>query len=183
VSLVFTIWPVTQRSFMSVAIALRAVPLVAMAPLVVLVFGRNVLAVIAIGGIITFFPILVNVTLALANVPRSGLDLVHGFGGSRMQALLKVQIPHALPALFSSLRVSAPLAITGAMMAAWLATGKGLGYGILTSASASDYGGLWTRVALATGLSILLYTLTGVAERIVSAFYNWRPTDDAEPIE
>ncbi len=172
VSIVFNLWPSLQRAFMGIAIALRSVPLVAMAPLVVLVFGRNLSAILVIGGVITFFPTLVNVTLALAATPNSARDLMTVFGASRADMLFKVQVPNALPALFASLRMAAPLAMTGAMMAAWLATGKGLGYGILTAGTASDYEGLWTRVALATAFSILLYGLVGVVERIVLAAYS-----------
>ena len=138
----------------------------------VLVFGRNLSAILVIGGVITFFPTLVNVTLALAATPNSARDLMTVFGASRADMLFKVQVPNALPALFASLRMAAPLAMTGAMMAAWLATGKGLGYGILTAGTASDYEGLWTRVALATAFSILLYGLVGVVERIVLAAYS-----------
>ena len=69
-----------------------------------------------------------NVTLALRAVPRESLDLMRAYGASRRTTLRKVQFPSALPALFASLRIAAPLALIGALLAEWLATGKGLGY-------------------------------------------------------
>jgi sulfonate transport system permease protein len=171
VAIAFNLWGGVERAFMGVAIALRSIPLVAMAPLVTLVFGRNMLAVVMIGAIVTFFPTLVNMTLALAQTPARSRDLMKVFGASRFKTLMTVQIPSALPALFTSLRTAAPLAITGALLAAWLATGKGLGYAIVTTAAVSDYEGLWARVALTTAFSILLYALIGLVERIVLKAY------------
>lgn len=165
VAIAFNIWPAVRRSFIGIALALRSVPLVAMTPLIVLIFGRDLLAIAVIGGIITFFPTLVNVTLALDRTPRESTDLLHVFGASRLDMLWKVQVPNALPSLFASLRVAAPLAVTGAMLAEWLATGKGLGYAILTAIGVSDYNGLWTRVALLTAFSALLYGGIGLVER------------------
>jgi len=171
VAVAFNLWGGVERAFMGVAIALRSIPLVAMAPLVTLVFGRNMLAVVMIGAIVTFFPTLVNMTLALAQTPARSRDLMKVFGASRFRTLMTVQIPSALPALFTSLRTAAPLAITGALLTAWLATGKGLGYAIVTTAAVSDYEGLWARVALTTAFSILLYALIGLVERIVLKAY------------
>ncbi|MBN9058150.1 MAG: ABC transporter permease subunit, partial [Rhizobiales bacterium] len=119
VAVAFNLWGGVERAFMGVAIALRSIPLVAMAPLVTLVFGRNMLAVVMIGAIVTFFPTLVNMTLALAQTPARSRDLMRVFGASRFRTLMTVQIPSALPALFTSLRTAAPLAITGALLAAW----------------------------------------------------------------
>ncbi len=68
---------------MPLAMTLRTVPLVAMAPLIALIFGRGLMAVTVIAGIVTFFPTLVNVTLALRSVPQESLDLMHGYGATR----------------------------------------------------------------------------------------------------
>jgi len=87
------------------------------------------------------------------------------FGASEWMTLRKVRIPHALPAVFASLRIAAPLSITGALLAEWLATGNGLGYSIMTDVATSDYDGVWTRVAFATFYSLLIYNGVGLVER------------------
>ena len=166
-ALLFNLWKPVQRTFMPVAMVLRSVPLVAMTPLIVLIFGRGLAAITVIAGIVTFFPTLVNVTLALGSTPKDSLDLMAAYGASPSKTLWKVQVPSALPALFASLRIAAPLALVGALLSEWLATGKGLGYSILQAGALSDYNGLWSRVAVITICSILLYRLIGGVERVV----------------
>lgn len=166
-AIAFTIWPALRQILIGPAMALQSMPLIAVAPVIVLIFGRSLTAVAVIGGIIAFFPTLVNVTLALERAPQGALDLARVYGASRLALLFKICLPLALPSLFASLRVAAPLAMTGAMLAEWLATGEGLGYAILQATNTSDYDGLWARVVIVTSLSLLLYWLMGLAERVV----------------
>ena len=166
-ALAFTVWPTLRRMLMGPSLVLQSMPLIAVTPLIVLIFGRSLLAIAVIGGIIAFFPTLVNVSLALARTPKQAIDLAHVYGGSPLATLVKVRIPMALPALFASLRIAAPLSMTGAMLGEWLATGKGLGYAILEATATSDYDGLWARVALVTAFSIALYQLIGAVEQVV----------------
>ena len=169
VASLFNMVPTVRQMLMGPAITLQSVPLVAMTPLIVLVFGRDLLAIAVIGGIVTFFPTLVNLTLALDRTPRDAIDLMRVFGASRLDTLRNVQVPNALPALFASLRVASPLAITGAMLAEWLATGSGLGFSIASDVATSDYAALWTRVAVATLFSLLLYQGIGYVEQLTMA--------------
>lgn len=169
IAALFNLAPPVRQLFMGPALALQSVPLVAMTPLIVLVFGRNLAGVAAIGGIVTFFPTLVNVTLALDRTPRDTVDLMTVFGANRLEMLRTVQIPGALPSLFASLRVASPLAVTGAMLAEWLATGRGLGYSIASDVATSDYDALWARVALATFFSLVVYQAIRYAERATMA--------------
>ena len=166
-AIAFNLSRAVQQTLMPVAMVLRSVPLVAMTPLIVLVFGRGLTAVTVIAGIVTFFPTLVNVTLALKATPRESIDLLTAYGASPFKTLVKVQIPSSLPALFASLRIAAPLALVGALLSEWLATGQGLGYSILQASALSDYSGLWTRVVLVTLYSVILYKLIGAVEVLV----------------
>lgn len=171
VSMVFVLRRGVEATFMPVAMALRSVPLVAMTPLIALIFGRGVVAVTVIAGIVTFFPTLVNVTQALKSVPTHTIDLVTAYGGSRQVALRKVQFPASLPALFASARIAAPLALIGALLAEWLATGKGLGYLMLQSISMFEIDRLWASVAIITIASVVLYGIISSIENVVLARY------------
>jgi ABC-type nitrate/sulfonate/bicarbonate transport system permease component len=166
-SIAFNRYSTAQRTFMPIAMVLRSVPLVAMTPLIVLVFGRGLTAVTVISGIVTFFPTLVNMTLALKATPKESIDLFRAYGASPTRTLIKVQIPSSLPALFASLKIAAPLALVGALLSEWLATGQGLGYSILQASALSDYNGLWSRVALVTMYSVILYKAIGGVEGVV----------------
>jgi ABC-type nitrate/sulfonate/bicarbonate transport system permease component len=83
-----------------------------------------------------------------------------------------VQLPNALPALFASLRIAAPLALVGALLAEWLATGKGLGYLMLQSQTMSNYSQLWAATALVTAYSVVLYTAISAVEKLVLARFS-----------
>lgn len=170
-SLVFVLRRGVEQTFMPVAMTLRSVPLVAMTPLIALVFGRGIMAVTVIAGIVTFFPTLVNVTQALKSVPAPSLDLMAAYGARKRTTLWKVQFPSSLPALFASARIAAPLALIGALLAEWLATGKGLGYLMLQSVTMFEIDRLWASVAIVTFGSVILYGLISSVESVVLARY------------
>jgi ABC-type nitrate/sulfonate/bicarbonate transport system permease component len=167
----FALWRGVEQTLLPIAMALRAVPLVAMTPLIALIFGRGLAAVTVIAGIVTFFPVLVNVSLALRAVPASAVDLMRAYGASPYATLWRVQLPGALPALFAALRVAAPLALVGALLAEWLATGKGLGYLMLAAVTTFELDRMWTGVTIVTVASIVLYSLISVAEQLTLARY------------
>jgi ABC-type nitrate/sulfonate/bicarbonate transport system permease component len=170
-ALVFNLRRTVEQTFMPIAMVLRSVPLVAMTPLIALVFGRGLMGVTVIAGIVTYFPTLVNVTLALRATPQASIDLFRAYGASPVTTLRKVQLPTALPAVFASLRIAAPLALIGALLAEWLATGRGLGYLMLQSETLSNYNMLWSATALVTLFSLLLYTaISGAEKRVLARF-------------
>jgi ABC-type nitrate/sulfonate/bicarbonate transport system permease component len=171
VSCVFVLQRTVEQTFMPVALVLRSVPLIAMAPLLTLIFGRDILAVAVIGGIVCFFPALVNIMYGLRATPRSSLDLMASYGASRFTTVRKVLIPSALPSIFASLRINVPAAMIGALLAEWLATGKGSGAEMLTVANTFDYGELWSAVVLVTGVTMLAYSIVSAVEAAVLARY------------
>jgi ABC-type nitrate/sulfonate/bicarbonate transport system permease component len=171
VAVVFTLRRPVEQVLLPLAMMLRTVPLVAMTPLIALVFGRGVVAVTVIAGIVTFFPTLVNVSLALRSVPAESVDVLRAYGASPFTTLRKVRFPASLPSLFASLRIAAPLALIGALLAEWLATGTGLGYLMLQAVSMFQNDRLWAAVAIVTLASILVYNLIAAVERVVLARY------------
>lgn len=158
---------VIEQAVMPVAIALRSVPLVAMTPLVALVFGRGVACVLVIAGIVTFFPSLVQMVDGLRATPQPALEAVSAFGGARRDQLVRVRLPYALPSLFASARIAAPLAIIGATLAEWLATGKGVGNRMVLALSRSNYLDLWATVVVLTAVAVAVYGLASSLEGVV----------------
>ena len=170
-AMLFNASRVAERSLMPIAMVLRSVPVFAMTPVIAVTFGRNLKAVAVVASIVTFFPTLVNVTLALRGAPKEAMDLLRAYGGSRGATMRKVQLPSALPALFASLRVAAPLAIVGALLAEWLASGEGMGHDIIVTSSTSEFSAMWALVVLATLYSIILYKVIGAIEGRMLARY------------
>ncbi|MDQ1369088.1 MAG: hypothetical protein QOF20_1441 [Acidimicrobiaceae bacterium] len=171
VSCVFVLQRMVEAAFMPVALVLRSVPLIAMAPLLTLIFGRDLLAVAVIGGIVCFFPALINIMYGLRATPRSALDLMTSYGASRLTTLRKVLVPSALPSIFASLRINVPAAMIGALLAEWLATGKGSGAEMLTVQNTSDYGELWAAVVVVTAVAMIAYSVVSAVEAAVLARY------------
>lgn len=153
-----------EAMFMPVAVVLRSVPLVAMTPLIALALGRGLISVTVIAGIVTFFPTLVNVVQGLRSAPADSLLLMRAYDASKLTILRKVQVPSALPSLFSAARIAAPGALLGAVLAEWLSTGKGLGFYMLEASTESQYNALWSGVAIITVVSVTIYAIVGVIE-------------------
>lgn len=166
VAMLFVLIPALELAIMPLAMMMRSVPLVALAPIVILIFGRDIMTLSVIGGLVVFFPALVNLTMGLRSTPPQMTDLISVYGGRGPTVMRMVRIPAALPALFSSIRIAIPGAIGGALLAEWLATGNGLGYGIVSAIGRSDNTFVWACVVAITVSSLLLYGLASILERV-----------------
>jgi ABC-type nitrate/sulfonate/bicarbonate transport system permease component len=171
VACVFVLQRPFEQAFMPAALMLRAVPLVAMTPLITLIFGRGIMAVAVIGGVVCFFPALVNIMHGFRSTPVARIELLDAYGASRWTILRKVLLPSALPSIFASLRINVPASVIGALLAEWLATGQGAGQEMLTVQNTFDYGELWSAVVLVTLVSVLAYSVVSALEAGVLARY------------
>jgi ABC-type nitrate/sulfonate/bicarbonate transport system permease component len=177
VAVTFVLFRGVEQAFMPVAMLLRSVPLVAMTPLITLVFGRGLLGVSVIAGIVVFFPALVTVVFGLRSINRQTADLVTAYGGSELTLLRTVAFPTAMPSIFAAARISVPGALIGALVAEWLATGQGTGGVILRDIGAFGYDNLWASIVTLTAVSVVLYTIVGLLETVVLARYGPAPSD------
>jgi len=174
VALSFVLSRIIAGMLLPLAVLVRSVPLVAMTPVLTLVFGRGIVATTVIAGIVVFFPALVTMTFGLRSASRQSADLVRAYGGGTWTVARKVMLPSSLPALFASARIAVPGAVIGAMLAEWLATGVGMGYGMLQDANSFNYVDIWASAALLTGVSVVLYNIVAVAESAVLARFSMR---------
>jgi ABC-type nitrate/sulfonate/bicarbonate transport system permease component len=166
----FTLSKTVEAGVMPLALLLRSVPLVSIAPVIILVTGRGTQASVAvIGSIVVLFPALAAVLFGLSRANPESLDLVRVYGGGSLAALRRVAVPGALPSVFAAARVSVPGAITGALLAEWLSTGKGIGGMIQKFNAAAQFDELWSSVAIITVITLLLYDLVQLAENVVLA--------------
>lgn len=156
-----------ESAVMPVALILQTVPLIALAPILILLVGRGYAIVAIMSAIVVLFPALVNIVLGLRSVTPQLRDVVLVYGGSPSTVLLRVAFPSALPALFASIRIAVPGAMTGALLAEWLATGKGIGYAVVSAAGRSQNSRVWALVVVITLTSLLLYLLAQLVEAFV----------------
>ena len=175
VAFAFVLQPAVQGGLMPLMMILRTMPLVALTPLIVLLFGRGLVAIGVIGALTVFFPTVVMVTLGLRAAPRASTDLIRVHGGGRWMALRKVGFPTAIPAIFAAARMSVPAALVGALLAEWLASGDGLGNRMQRDISGFRSSDLWSGIVILTLCSLLLYGVLGLLEQRVSVRYGRRP--------
>jgi ABC-type nitrate/sulfonate/bicarbonate transport system permease component len=158
-----------EHALMPLAMLLRSVPLVAMAPVIVLIFGRDFASLAVIGGIVVLFPALVNIVFGLKSASPQMNDLVTVYGGNAWTRLRKVALPSSLPEFFAAVRISVPGAITGALLAEWLAVGGGIGGAMGGYIAGAQFSAVWTAVVLVTGAALILYNLVQILESVVLA--------------
>ena len=156
---------VAEAMFMPIALTLRSIPLVALTPLVGLIFGRGPIGVTVLTATITFVPTLVNLSVGMKQVPKSAEDLLRAYGMGWKEDV-RVRAMFALPSLVTSARIAMPGAILGAVLAEYLATATGLGHLIALSSANSDFSTLWASVTVVTATSVILYSLLSRAESV-----------------
>jgi NitT/TauT family transport system permease protein len=122
-----TLRPGIEGGVMTLAILIKSTPLVAIAPLLTLWMGFGILPKILITALLTFFPVLVNILSGLQHVDPALIDLFRSWRASRWEIFINLRLPSALPYLFAALKISAPLALIGAVVAEWTGASGGLG--------------------------------------------------------
>ncbi|WP_395639314.1 ABC transporter permease [Pseudolysinimonas sp.] len=150
-----------------IAVVIRAIPIVALAPFITLAFGRGPGATIVVAALIVFFPTLVNVILGLRSVPTESLELLRVMNASTVFGYVAVRIPYALPAFASALKISAPNAVLGVMTAEWIIGGTGLGRLVVQSWLGLDLATMWAAVLVSALVASLLFSLVNLAERLL----------------
>ncbi len=159
------------RAVLPIVIGLRTAPVLAIAPILIMVFGRGIGTAIAVVVIVSFFPIMVNAMKGFASTRKNALELMHVLGASRSKTFIKVRLPFALPFIFTGLRSAATSAILSAMLAEWLSGAPGLGTMILDAASYRKTDLLWAAVVVSMVLAFIIFWLTTTVER---RFTSWR---------
>jgi len=166
-ALVLSLRPAVGHAFLPFALVSQTMPLPALTPLLVLVFGRGVLAIVMVTISVTFFPAFVTIAQGLAQAPRGPSDLVQAYGGNSVGVLRFVGLPNAIPHLLTATRLAAPRALLGVMIAEFLATGTGIGNLINQARGLLDYGMIWAVAAAAVIVALTLTQLVGAIEHRV----------------
>lgn len=166
-AIVLSLRPALGRSVLPFALISQTMPLPALTPLIVLVFGRDILATLVVCISVTFFPAFVTISQALATTSQAAIDVVRVSGGERFKSLRFVGLPGAIPALVTAARLASPRALLGVMIAEYLATGNGLGNLLNDSRGRLDYGMIWTVAATSVVVAVLITQLFGFAEKLV----------------
>jgi sulfonate transport system permease protein len=158
-----------RQTLTPVAVALRCVPIIAIAPLLVGALGRGSFGTAVVVAIMTFFPTLVSCLYGLGQLPGQVADVFAAYATPRTRVLVLGRLPAMAPAFFAAARIAAPTALLAATVAEWLATGTGLGNMMAVDAATSRYTSLWSTVVVVTLMALAGYALVEAIERRVLA--------------
>ncbi|MCX7140660.1 MAG: ABC transporter permease [Proteobacteria bacterium] len=156
-----------EDAMMPVLVSLNMIPKVALGPLIIVWFSYGMLPNMLIAFSIGVFPIVLTTARGLREVEPELLDLVRSLRGSKWQVFTKIQLPGALPYIFSGMKVAAVLAVAGAIVGEFLGSEKGLGYLMLQVQVTLDTAAMFMAVILITLLGVLLYGLVLLLERLM----------------
>lgn len=156
-----------EDTMMPVLVSLNMIPKVALGPLIIVWFSYGMFPNMLIAFSIGVFPIILTTARGLREVEPELLDLVRTLRGSNWQIFTKIQLPGALPYIFSGMKVAAVLAVAGAIVGEFLGSEKGLGYLMLQVQVTLDTAAMFMAVILITLLGVLLYGFVLLLERLM----------------
>ena len=151
-----------------------ALPIIGIAPIMVMWFGFDWHSKVAVVVIMTFFPMLVNTVSGLSQSSRLERDLMRSYGASYWETLLKLRLPAALPFIFNALKINSTLALIGAIVAEFFGTPiVGMGFRISTEVGRMSLDMVWAEIAMAAVAGSAFYGLIALAERAATF---WHPS-------
>jgi NitT/TauT family transport system permease protein len=167
IALLFSWFRTLEIIAMPLLVSLNMIPKVALGPLFIVWFSYGVVPNVLIAFAICFFPIVLTTARGLREVEPDLLDLVRTLRGSRWQIFIKIQLPGALPYIFSGMKVAAILAVAGAIVGEFLGSDRGLGYLMLQVQVTLDTAAMFMAVILITLIGMVLYGMVILLERLL----------------
>jgi NitT/TauT family transport system permease protein len=164
-----------ERVFKPYVVVSQVVPKLALAPLFVLWFGFGATSIVLITALICFFPLMENTVTGLRQVDPARRELFRMLGASRLQTLLRLKLPSALPMIMAGLRVAVVLALVGAVVGEFIGASNGLGAVIIASQGMMDTSLMFAALVLIAAIGLLLYQATLLLERVLLRPYTDRP--------
>ncbi len=161
-----------ELSLYPYAIALKTIPIIAIAPLLILWLGNGIAAKIVISALICFFPAIVNTVRGLKSVDENALDLFKSLSATRWQIFKMLRFPNSLPYIFSALKISTTFSIIGAIVGEFAGADKGLGFFILQSSYWLRTTDMFVAIIIISVVGILFFGLIALIEKAVIKWEN-----------
>jgi NitT/TauT family transport system permease protein len=162
-----------SRALLPLAIAINAVPIIALAPIMNRWFGElNPASKIAIVALMTFFPAMVSTIKGLTSVDTLSLELMKSYAAGQLETFVKLRLPVALPYIFSALKVGTTLSMIGAIVSEYFGgSTAGLGWRIRDDAGLFKYPEAWSAIVIASAFGILFYVVVSAVERAIMPWH------------
>ena len=160
----------TAEAIYPLIVFLNAIPIVAIAPILVVIFGTDMTARLIIVTLIAFFPIMVATASGILDTPDEMLDLARVAGASPLTEILTVRLPHAVAFIFGGLRIGVTVAVVGAVVAEFVNANKGLGFLVTSSTAQFAIPTAMACVVMLAVVSVILYESVNLVHR---TFFSW----------
>ena len=164
---VFVYRKTAEEALFPIAVMVNTIPVVAKAPILVLLLGNGMEPKIAIAAIICFFPTLVNMTRGLRDVRSEQLELMRILSATPREVFFRIRVPNALPYLFSALKIAASTAVIGAIVGEWIGSNVGIGALIIQATYNFDSPLLYATIVVGSTFSALFFGVISLVERRV----------------
>ncbi len=166
--------PFLQRGLTPLANMVSAMPVVGIAPIMIMWFGFDWPSKAAVVALMTVFPMLVNTQAGLGQADAMQLDLMHSYGASYWSTLVKLRLPAAMPMIFNALKLNSTLALIGAVVAEFFGTPtRGMGFRISTESARMNLDIVWATITVAALAGSISFALIAWGERVVTF---WHPS-------
>lgn len=166
--------PALEKLIAPYLVASQSIPIVAIAPLLVIWFGPGLFSKVLICSLIVFFPVLINTVVGLREVPQDLRDLMRSLDATPLQTAWKLEIPAALPIFLGGLRVGATLSVIGAVVGELVGADQGLGFLINVGRGQYDTALVFVAVIVLIVLAMTLYGLVLLIETRLLSWQSWR---------
>ena len=170
-ALVIDLSAVLRRALYPLLVTSQTVPILALAPLLIIWFGYGMLPKVIVVALVCFFPIVVSTTDGLRVADPDLIALLRAMGANRRQIFLKVRLPGALPAFFSGLKIAITYSVVGAVIGEWVGASRGLGIFMIRSSKNFLTDRVFAAIAVTSLLSIVMFALVVILERSLLPWY------------
>lgn len=160
-----------RRALYPLLVVTQTVPIMAIAPLLVIWLGYTIWPKVIVVALVCFFPVVVTTADGLRSADPELLALLQAMGASRKQVFLKVRVPGALPSVFSGIKIAITYSVIGAIIGEWVGASKGLGVFMLRASNSFRTDWVFVAIAISSLLSILLFLAVAVIERLALPWY------------
>ena len=178
VAVVLAVWFVhsqlAERAFYPIAVFINTIPIIAVAPILVLLLGNGYAPKIVIAALICFFPTLVNMVRGLKAVSPQMLELMRVLSASGREVLFKIRLQSSLPFLFAALKIASTTCVIGAIVGEWIGSNYGLGSLIIEATYNFRAPLLYATVILGAGMAVAAFAIVTLVERRV---LKWKPPE------
>jgi ABC-type nitrate/sulfonate/bicarbonate transport system permease component len=160
--------PWLRRALTPLLVASQTVPIVAIAPLLIIWFGFGLLPKVVVIALVTFFPIAIGLIEGFAATDRQATNLLRSMGASRLDQFRYVRLPGAMPSFFTALRIGITYAVTGAIFAEYVGATAGLGIFMQVQKNSFRTDLVLAAVVVTAAVSVTLFALTFLVQRVVA---------------